>query len=405
MRGPLHLSIETIYVLALALLNIGTCYLVLSYGFYGSAVLFKPLDHPDASVSNLLIVLTGYALLSLLVISQAPRRPRQMVKPQKRIDTWYSIIIAVNWAIFLTTGIGVAGTSAQSMGFLVNMLPIAPLMLIYFAARHDFNNAHYTLNLISGTLLIMLRGWSAIVIMMMIIHVFAFIKVVNAKNAPRIALTAILTVLGYNYLYILKYYIREGILFDSNFLIAAEYALSRVTAFQNFDYFSSIIPEFVPHMDGESFFYLKEFFLAFFPKSLIGYDNYKPLDNIFATQFVAAGLEGMDATGFAITLPGVFRLACELNPVNYVLFPAFILGLYRLIYNLCSTIWSDRIKYYFVVTTLNLYYSGNMREFAFSIYALMIYISLRNLPLYSLRKTVSTKIDASKTQNVTPSPP
>lgn len=396
MRGRFHINIETIYVLALALLNAGTCYLVLSYGFYGSAVLFKPLDHPEASVPNLLMLLSGYVLLHLFVTSHAPRSPDRMSMHPRRIDTWYTVIIAVNWLIFLTTGIGVAGTSAQSMGFLVNMLPIAPLMLIYFAARHDFDDAHYLLNLVAGSVLIMLRGWSAIVIMMVIIHVFAKIKIVNAKNAPRIALTATLTVLGYNYLYILKYYIREGILFDSNFMIAAEYALSRVTAFQNFDYFSSIVPEFVPHMDGESFFYLKEFFLAFFPKSLIGYDNYKPLDNVFATQFVAAGLEGMDATGFAITLPGVFQLACELNPLNYVLFPAFALGLYAVIFKLCSAIWSNRIKYYFVITSLNLYYSGNMREFAFCIYALAIYLTLLKLPLYSLSKKKQQTLPAAQ---------
>ncbi|HET8685668.1 MAG TPA: hypothetical protein VFM18_03260, partial [Methanosarcina sp.] len=146
-------------------------------------------------------------------------------------------------------------------------------------------------------------------------------------------------------------------------------------------------------------------FSSFFPKSLIGYDNYRPLDNIFATEFVAAGIDGMDSTGFAITLPGVFFLAGTLNPVNYVIFPLFIAILYFAIFKLSSYIWTSRVKYYFAVNALNLYYSGNMREFAFCIYSLVIYHILIRLPLYSLRKrnriiinqTVSEQITSNQT--------
>jgi len=390
----LRIRIETLYLLVLLLLNSGTCYLVQQYGFYGSAVMFKPLTNPEQSTLNLAVLLAGYGALYFLVIRPSVKPQNQRPRPRARIDFWYSIIIGINWIIFLTTGIGVAGTSTQSIGFLVNMLPIAPLMLIYFADRGSRPDTHYLFNLLTGSLLILLRGWSAIVVVMVIIHIFDKIKIVHSRNAPKIALLTLATVLSYNYLYILKYYIREGVLFESNFLIAAEYAVSRVTAFQNYDYLSSITPEFLPHITGDSFFYIKEFILAFFPKSLIGYSDYKPLDNIFATQFVAEGIDGMEATGFAVTLPGVFKLAAATNPINYLIFPLFTIALYRIIFSLCSTIWCSRIRYYFIVTAFNLYYSGNMREFAFCVYALMIYIGLAKLPLYKIhkRKTESNRL-------------
>ncbi|RRS04349.1 hypothetical protein EIP75_10675 [Aquabacterium soli] len=384
-----QIRIETLYLLTLAALNTITCYLVLEYGFYGSAVLFKSVDKPEDVWTNLAVLLAGYACLYAFMASRREPHARPRTH-HDRLDAAYSLIIGVNWLIFLTTGIGVAGTSAQSLGFLVNMLPMAPLLLVYFADRERNVNTHYLVNLATGSLLIMLRGWSAIVVVMVIILVLSRIRVVNARNAPKIVLAAGIMILAYNYLYLLKYYIREGVLFESNFLVTAEYAISRVTAFQNFDYFSSIVPDFLGFIDGDALFYIKEFLLAFLPKSMIGYENYRPLDNIFATQFIAPGIDGMEGTGFAVTLPGIFRLATELSPLNALIFPVFALCLYGLIFVLCKPLWSPRIKYYFIITALNLYYSGNMREFAFCIYALVLHNLLCRLDRQQLRSPLQT---------------
>jgi len=279
-------------------------------------------------------------------------------------------------------GIGRAGSTAYSIGFLANIFPITPLMLLYFAARNSSHNNHFYSNLTLGVLLPIIQGWSGILISICVVYTFEKVRRINAKNVLKLLMIAVFVFIIFNYLYQLKFFIRSGEMFDVDYIVTTEYAISRVTAFQNFDYCTSISEQMALHYNGNALFYIQEFVLALIPKAAIGLSDYRPIDNIFTINFLAEGNRDFDDSGFAITMPGLYALAIKVSIINALIFPIFLLTSVFLIIRLSYCIWSEKMKYYIIYVLYSLIYSGNMRELAMQIYVLLIFVAISRISIY-----------------------
>lgn len=378
------IKIENVFFAFLIICNYTTYVLVSEAGFYSSAVLYHAVPDPENSFENFIILTVLYFIL-FCFIGIIPSKEREREYSKKRlniIDCIFTIIILYNWSIFVFMGLGGAGTTNTSVGFLVNILPITPLMLIYYSSRNGDYNKHFYINLITGVLLPLAQGWSGILVSIFIIYILSKLKYVTKDNALKLAASFVLTLLAYKYIYSLKFFLRSGESVDVDFIIAAEYAISRVTAFQNFDFFVSITDQMSLYFSDSPLFYVREFLLALVPKFIFGLSNYQPIDNLFTVDFLASGDPDFDNSGFAITLPGLYFLAVAVNYLNIIVFPLFIVAVFFLIKRLAFFIWSEKIKYYLVYVYLSIFYSGNMRELAIQIYVLFLYVVITRICLY-----------------------
>jgi len=378
------MRIELLYVLGLLSLNF-IMYLTVYYtGFYGSEVLFKEVANKTILINYFYILTIGYLVLYYFYINITKIKISSHIKIHtKSMGYIYLIILAINYILFLATGIGKAGTSTSEVGFITNMLPINFIFLIYYIQIKKYTWLEKT-NLAMSLIFILLKGWSGPLIILIIIEFFYRNQYLSLRKFFKLILFILLTLIGYYFIYILKYYIRDGIMYDVNFFVVVEYAIGRLVAFTNFAFFMDIIEQFAPIVSSlkGDFYYISDFILGVIPKALVGISNFTPIDNLYTINFISPKLEN---SGFAITLPGQYLLSIKLNALNIVLFPLFVSTLFLIIYLLLRMNWNRKVQIYFFIFMMGIFFSGNMKEISLTLYSIIFFLII-NLLLNSYLK-------------------
>ena len=125
-----------------------------------------------------------------------------------------------------------------------------------------------------------------------------------------------------------------------------------------------------------NFFYVSDFVLGVIPKALIGISNFIPIDNLYTINFISSELEG---SGFAITLPGLYWLSINLNALNIILFPLFIITVFFIIYLFLRMNWNRKVQIYFFIFIIGIFFSGNMKEISLTLYSIMFFLIINLL--------------------------
>jgi len=366
------LQINNLYFLFILFLNVVTFVLVNSYDFHGTAVLFKPVVNKEHLFPVLLFIIVGYFLLFIYLKKTLLFRKYYFINYSSYIlDIFFFFVLIFNFLVFFIFGLGTAGSSNQSIGFLLNILPTNILTVIYFCLIKKYSFLSI-LNIILSVLLIFIKGWTGLLLIMVMITIFSKYNSLNFKKLLKLSIFATILLSLYYPLFLLKYYIREGVLFDISPFYAYEYALSRLTLFSNFCVYIDNIDEILiktSDLKGD-FFYVYDAILSLLPKSLFGINNYLPNDNIYATILD----ETLINSGIAMSLLGIYLLSINLNILNIILFPLFISILYFILYNLLALIWCKKIKYFYILSLLGTFYSGNIKEIVILIYSTFIFI-------------------------------
>ncbi|NJQ48772.1 oligosaccharide repeat unit polymerase, partial [Escherichia coli] len=309
------------------------------------------------------------------------------VSTSRIIDVFFAFVLSYNIFVFYILGIGRAGTSTSDIGFLQNILPVFQSTLIYYAVvRKNIRKMQVAL-LISASIFILLKGWSShlfIITVAELLYRYRNQRINFTKKLLLVILLPIFIVLFF-YVYKLKYYFRSGVMFDIPFFIYFEYVISRLSQISNIAYLYEIRDAFhkiiIENGEGGEFF-IKEFLLALIPKSFLGINDYRPLDNLFGINFINSEL---DNAGFAITVPGLFVISSTFGLLSVLCCFFFILLITKFLYHVFSKNYGSAGAAMAISILLYFNYSGSLKEIALSLFAFFLF-KLLSIFQYNFRK-------------------
>ncbi|MBN4655243.1 oligosaccharide repeat unit polymerase [Escherichia coli] len=271
--------------------------------------------------------------------------------------------------------------------FLQNILPVFQSALIYYAVvRKNIRKMQVAL-LISASIFILLKGWSShlfIITVAELLYRYRNQRINFTKKLLLVISLPIFIVLFF-YVYKLKYYFRSGVMFDIPFFIYFEYVISRLSQISNIAYLYEIRDAFhkiiIENGEGGEFF-IKEFLLALIPKSFLGINDYRPLDNLFGINFINSEL---DNAGFAITVPGLFVISSTFGLLSVLCCFFFILLITKFLYHVFSKNYGSAGAAMAISILLYFNYSVSLKEIALSLFAFFLF-KLLSIFQYNFRK-------------------
>ncbi|AZU48777.1 oligosaccharide repeat unit polymerase [Aeromonas hydrophila] len=390
------LNIKACIILMYFIINILSFYIV-SYSMnYGNTLNYISVYHTADLTTPLFVVILSYVLVYIVVSSGINDNKLSKINNNRvryfSIDIFYLFVLSYNMAVFFSTGIGRAGGSVEGVGFLQSILPIYQITFIYYAAIRLSQRKWSFLLLFIGCLFILIKGWSSHIMILIIAEVI-YILYFKRISIYRVFLAIILggiSLIVFFYIYKLKYFFRLGAVIDVDFFFFLEYALSRLSAFSNFSYLYDIGDgmNMTLSLYGKGhYFVVTEMLSSLIPKSWLGMDNYRALDNIFGISYVNSSL---DTSGFSITLPGILLIAYNFSIVSFLISIVTLLVVIKTIS--CVMVRMHGLPGYAIAFSLICYinYSGSIKELALFLYAIILFSFCCLLLRFILVRLVTT---------------
>ncbi|MFJ0490483.1 oligosaccharide repeat unit polymerase [Citrobacter werkmanii] len=357
-------NIKNIVILGYCIINIISFCIIIETQNYGN------------TLNNIVLGINEYELLYMFLLSLSsyvifvffknPNYYEHYSYVGISVDGVFIFILVYNVFVFYGLGIGKAGTSSASIGFLQNILPIFQCTLVYYAIVRSKIDKIQAIILILACLFILLKGWSSHIFILMIAEILYKYRNEKITFSKKIVLVIMLPVfiVVFFYIYKLKYYFRSGMFFDITFFNYFEYVISRLAQISNIAYLYEIKDKFndiISTNGNDVFFFIREFILSIVPKSIIGIDDYRPLDNLFGINFINPSL---DSAGFAITTPGLLIIASTFGLPSLILCFLFIIFITFSLYKIFSRNYGASGAALALSVLLYFNYSGSLKEIA-----------------------------------------
>lgn len=162
-------NIKNIVILGYCIINIISFCIIIETQNYGN------------TLNNIVLGINEYELLYMFLLSLSsyvifvffknPNYYEHYSYVGISVDGVFIFILVYNVFVFYGLGIGKAGTSSASIGFLQNILPIFQCTLVYYAIVRSKIDKIQAIILILACLFILLKGWSSHIFILMIAEI------------------------------------------------------------------------------------------------------------------------------------------------------------------------------------------------------------------------------------------
>ena len=327
------LSIEKLITSMYIFINLYLGIMILKNQMYYGDFLYQPLKLNKEIVVLFILMNTllfsGFYFLYKKIKIKLPLKRYSFSLNINKLNIFFLVIIIIQILFYLKTGIGKVGTiKNNNFSFIFNLFNLDCFFLFYYIIARK-KNFLYIFNTLLCITYYLMRGWTGIFLYIFIIEGSLFLNKRNLSNIYIIFIVPILVLGGkiYQYLYILKFYIRRNMIFQVTFLDGINHLLERLSiisnslmGFQNAELIKNLYLE-----QNLKYVEIISFFRPFTPSFLFD-KNFKILNNLIISSVFGNSDNNSYVIGFISYIYNLYNIGIK----ELVLWTIFFLVVFLL---------------------------------------------------------------------------
>lgn len=363
------MKITTIYLYSFICANFFSLIFTLVSGKYnGDLKLFKASQDSFALIGTFIFIFLGYLITFKALDKSILKKSVKKLEPNKKwMDYLIFFMIILYIFLYIKFGYGKAGVTVRLRGLtaVMMLLPLNEFFLLYHCFRGQRRS--YYFNLILYIALSLIQGWSGSLIILILLEFI--IRNKNKLNKNKLKITIKVLILSYLYKYLLMFkQMIRGKVQEITYIDGLDHILGRISQFPNISFIVGNRNSIMSSVKNEigNFFYVKEFFINFLPKSSLGLSNFRNVNAILGVDYLGR------SQGTSV-LTGVLGKAILMNYYEVFVYIIFLVLLIFSYVKISKLFGSENLNYLVYLQVLFLFLSGNYNVFSKIYFALIIF--------------------------------